>query len=99
MNHQHVKPRTMSAREFNQNTSGAKQAAASGPLIITDRGKPSFVLMSHAEFERLQNARPKRFVSVLEALEQKGGPEYDFEFELPERRIEPIRDPFENDDE
>jgi prevent-host-death family protein len=99
MNHQHAGPRTMSSREFNQNTSGAKQAATNGPLVITDRGKPSFVLMTHAEFERLQQPRPKRFISVLEALEQKGGPEYDFEIELPERRIEPIRDPFKNDDE
>lgn len=83
MNHQHVKPRTVSAREFNQNTSGAKQAAANGPLVITDRGKPSFVLMTYADYERLQETRPKRFVSVLEALEQKGGPEYDFEVEFP----------------
>jgi prevent-host-death family protein len=83
MNHQHVRPRTMSSREFNQNTSGAKQVATGGPLVITDRGKPSFVLMTHAEYERLQHDRPKRFVSVLEALEQKGGPEYDFDVEFP----------------
>lgn len=89
----HVKPRTMSAREFNQNTSGAKQAAEAGPLIITDRGKPAYVLMTHAEFERLGPQRK----SVLAAIEQKGGPEYDFEIELPMRTIEPMRDPFADD--
>ena len=96
----HVKPRTMSAREFNQNTSGAKQAAAEGPLIITDRGKPAFVLMTHAEYEHVTKpSQPGQgFTSLLEAIEQKGGPEYDFEIELPPRTIEPLRDPFAGDE-
>ena len=44
---------TMSAREFNQDVSAAKRAAASAPVIITDRGKPSFVLLSFEEYRRL----------------------------------------------
>ena len=32
--------KTVSSREFNQDTSGAKRAASSGPVFITDRGKP-----------------------------------------------------------
>lgn len=81
---------TMSAREFNQNTSSAKKAADDGPVIITDRGKPAYVLMSNAEYERIKAPR----VPLLSALEQKGGPEYDFEIELPRRRVETMRDPF-----
>lgn len=37
---------TISSREFNQNISAAKHAAETGPVIITDRGSPAFVLMS-----------------------------------------------------
>ncbi|MCF9010316.1 type II toxin-antitoxin system Phd/YefM family antitoxin, partial [Pseudomonas carnis] len=34
---------TISSREFNQDTSGAKKAARKGPVFITDRGKPAHV--------------------------------------------------------
>lgn len=44
---------TLSAREFNQDVSGAKRAAESGPVVITDRGRPSHVLLSIEEFHRL----------------------------------------------
>ncbi len=37
---------TLSSREFNQDTSRAKKAAAEGPVFITDRGKPAHVLLS-----------------------------------------------------
>lgn len=44
---------TFSAREFNQDISAAKRAAEDGPVIITDRGRPSHVLMSIEEFNRI----------------------------------------------
>lgn len=44
---------TLSAREFNHDVSGAKRAAETGPVIITDRGRPSHVLLSIEEFNRL----------------------------------------------
>jgi hypothetical protein len=44
---------TMSAREFNQDVSAAKRAAAQEPVIITDRGTPAYVLLSIDEFRRL----------------------------------------------
>jgi antitoxin (DNA-binding transcriptional repressor) of toxin-antitoxin stability system len=44
---------TMSAREFNQDVSAAKRAAAREPVIITDRGTPAYVLLSIDEFRRL----------------------------------------------
>lgn len=39
-------PKYYSSREFNQDSSGAKRAANDGPVFITDRGKPSHVLIS-----------------------------------------------------
>ena len=45
--------RTYSAREFNRDTAGAKRAAEDGPVYVTNRGRPSHVLLSIAEYERL----------------------------------------------
>ncbi len=44
---------TFSSREFNQDTTGAKKAAANGPVFITDRGRPSHVLLTIDEYHRL----------------------------------------------
>ena len=44
---------TISSREFNQDVSAAKRAATSEPVIITDRGRPSHVLLSIQEYQRL----------------------------------------------
>ncbi len=73
--------KTISARTLNQNVSAAKRMAAVEPVLITDRGKPSLVLMSHAEFER-RTARP--FVSVVDAIADRR-PEADFDWEPPSR--------------
>jgi hypothetical protein len=51
-------PVTMSSREFNQHTHRAKQAAAAGPVLILDRGRPAHVLLSFTEYERLRGPRP-----------------------------------------
>ena len=44
---------TISSREFNQDTSGAKNAARNGPVIITDRGRPAHVLLTIEEYRRI----------------------------------------------
>ncbi len=48
---------TLSAREFNQDVSAAKRAAVEGPVIITDRGRPAFVLLAIEDYRRLSGAR------------------------------------------
>ena len=68
----------MSSREFNQDTAHAKRAARNGPVIITDRGKPSHVLMSMEEYQRLEK-KPR---SLAEALADDR-PEADFDWEPP----------------
>ena len=47
---------TISSREFNQDAGGAKRAAEQGPVIITDRGRPSHVLLSFEEYRKLAGA-------------------------------------------
>jgi PHD/YefM family antitoxin component YafN of YafNO toxin-antitoxin module len=44
---------TLTSREFNQGIARAKRAAKQGPVIITDRGRPAYVLMRHDTFRRL----------------------------------------------
>jgi hypothetical protein len=55
---------TLSGREFNQDTGRAKKAAAAGPVFITDRGKPSHVLLSFEAYQQLAGGG-KSIVDVL----------------------------------
>lgn len=43
----------ITSREFNRDVSHAKREARTEPVLITDRGQPTHVLMSIAEFRRL----------------------------------------------
>lgn len=81
---------TMTSREFNQQTSSAKQAADKGPVIITDRGKPAYVLLSHREYERLIG-KSKQTVSALAALAMPETADVDLMDFIPPRRVEPER--------
>lgn len=42
----------MTSREFNQQLNQAQKAAKIAPVIITNRGKPAFVLMSYEEYRK-----------------------------------------------
>ncbi|TRW14302.1 type II toxin-antitoxin system prevent-host-death family antitoxin [Glacieibacterium frigidum] len=55
---------TLSSRDFNQDTARAKRAAALGPVIITDRGEPSHVLLSIEAFRKL-TASPQSIVDLI----------------------------------
>ena len=79
---------TMTSREFNQDTGRAKKAAEKGPVIITDRGRPSHVLLTFKAYERL--LKPER--SLAEALAAPG-PEHDFDWEPPRLFQEVIKPP------
>lgn len=68
---------TISSREFNQDTSGAKKATRQGPVIITDRGKPAHVLLSMEEYQKLTGISS----TIVEMLVMPQAPEIDFETE------------------
>ena len=57
---------TLSSREFNHETSKAKRAADQGPVFITDRGRPSYVLLSIEEYRRLSGT--ERNIAELLAM-------------------------------
>ena len=71
-------PRTISSRAFNQDVGKAKRAAEEGPVTITDRGRPAYVLMKHDEYQRLLGKGPTLF-----DLLRQDGPEADFDFDPP----------------
>ncbi len=66
---------TLSSREFNQDTSGAKKAARSGPVFVTDRGKPAYALLTIEDYRRLTGGQ----IALAEALAQPDAPDFDFE--------------------
>jgi prevent-host-death family protein len=66
---------TLSSREFNQDTGRAKKAAAEGPVFITDRGRPSHVLLSIEEYRRITGGHRK----IADALAMPGVAEIEFE--------------------
>ncbi|PZU80719.1 MAG: prevent-host-death protein [Shinella sp.] len=75
------------SRELNHDVSSAKKAAQNGPVIITDRGKPSHVLMTYDEFKRLSGKRQ----SLVETLSMPGLSEIDFSperVELTSRQVD-----------
>jgi len=67
---------TLSSREFNQDAGGAKKAAAKGPVIITDRGRPAHVLLTYEAYQALLGGGP----SLLDVVAAEGG---DFDFDPP----------------
>lgn len=44
---------TITSRALHQSVSAAKRAAENGPVVITDRGRPSHVLLSIEQYRRL----------------------------------------------
>jgi prevent-host-death family protein len=44
---------TLSSRQFNQDASKAKKAAMTGPVFITDRGRPAHVLLTFEEYKKI----------------------------------------------
>lgn len=66
---------TISSREFNQDTSGAKKAAKEGPVFITDRGRPAHVLLTIEAYQKLTGGS----ASIVDMLALPGTEDIDFQ--------------------
>ena len=66
---------TLSSRELNQDVTRAKRAAQSGPVFITDRGKPAHVLLSFDDYQRLTKQR--RNIADALSMPESAGIEFD----------------------
>jgi hypothetical protein len=69
--------RAITARDFNQDTAGAKRDAQMEPVFILDRGQPSHVLMSITHYKALLGSHP----NIADLLGMPGIE--DVPFELP----------------
>ena len=65
--------KVMSSREFNQDVSLAKRAARVEPVFVTDRGKPTHVLMSVEAYRKLTG----RNESIVDLLAMPSGPDFE----------------------
>ena len=71
---------SITSREFNQDVSKAKRAAAQGPVFITVRGHAAHVLLTIEEYQKITD----KGKSIVELLAMAGA--FDIDFEAP--RIE-----------
>ena len=72
----------MTSREFNQNTSLAQRYAQTAPVIITNRGKPAYVLVRYEDYQPVQSKSPR---TIAEALADISPDCADIELPLPPR--------------
>lgn len=63
--------KVIGSREFNQDVSAAKRIARLEPVFVTDRGRPTHVLMSIQTFRQMSGQRE----SILDLLAMPGGPD------------------------
>lgn len=66
--------KVITSREFNQDVSAAKRVARLEPVFITDRGRPTHVLMSIRDFRQLSGERE----SVVDLLAMPAPVETEF---------------------
>lgn len=66
---------TISSRDFNQDVSQAKRAAEAGPVVITDRGRPAYVLLRHEAYRRLVG----QSASIRQMLDQADSEDFPFD--------------------
>ncbi|MFZ7158020.1 type II toxin-antitoxin system Phd/YefM family antitoxin [Avibacterium gallinarum] len=83
----------MTSREFNQHLNQAQKAAQIAPVIVTNRGEPTYVLMSYTDYQKMLRSLSPR--NALEALMPQD--EADIELEIPPRSTKQ-RAPIELDD-
>ena len=79
---------TLSSREFNQDTGRAKKATETGPVVITDRGKPAHVLMTFSDYQRVVGKRK----NILDLAGMKGAGDIEFEPAKITGLLKPIED-------
>ncbi|KQV56837.1 MULTISPECIES: type II toxin-antitoxin system Phd/YefM family antitoxin [unclassified Caulobacter] len=67
--------KVLTSRDFNQDVSQAKRAARIEPVFITDRGRPTHVLMSVETYRRLTGQTE----TIVDLLAMPGLPAVDLE--------------------
>ena len=79
---------TVSARDLEPDLASAKKAANSGPVIVTDRGRPTYALLKIEDYYKLAGTQRQSQLAVMDAI--PGG---HFAFEPPrltENDLKPV---------
>ena len=63
---------TFSSRDFARDVSAAKRAAIDGPVFITDRGHPAFVLLKIDDYYRIANQSKVSLLDVMDGIPSGG---------------------------
>lgn len=80
---------TLTSRVFHQDSARVKRAAQDGPVIITDRGKPTLLIQKFDQKKLdLAEAGSAKFVSLYDVF-SRPHPADDIEMEIPEIRDYP----------
>lgn len=69
--------RTFSSREFTRDVASAKRATANGPVFITDRGQPRYVLQTIEDYYAHTGSANGSLLDLMNAI--PGGDGIDFE--------------------
>ena len=65
----------LSSQEFNQNASRAREAARTGPVFITEHGRPAHVLLTIEEYQWITDHQ----ASISDWLAMPDGEDVEFE--------------------
>ncbi|KNZ30947.1 MAG: prevent-host-death protein [Methylibium sp. NZG] len=66
------------SRDFTRDVAAAKRAASTGPVFITDRGRPAYALLKIEDYYDLAGEAPRSLLETMDAIEGGG-----FDFEPP----------------
>ena len=76
---------TVPSRDFSRDLGAAKRLTATGPVFITDRGKPTFALLKIEDYYKLSG---KTNASIVDLLGLLGLPGDDIPFDPPRADIQ-----------
>ena len=69
---------TFSSRKFARAVSATKRAAMDGPVFITDRGRPAFVLLKIEDYYRINDQSKLSLLDVMDGI-PCGGEDVNFD--------------------
>lgn len=69
--------RTISSLDFKRDVPAAKRATGDGPVFITDRGRPAFVLLKIADYYHITGQSERSLLDVIDAIHGGDGVDFD----------------------
>jgi len=74
---------TVSSRDFNQDINKSKRAARTGPVFITNRGQPAYVLLTIELYQKITDKQK----SIADLLSMPGVADIDFDISRMDKQL------------